>query len=259
MTNSLNGLWTEICNNVRLHVTPDAFQRWFSQTSLIEAGEKSLTILVPNLIHQLWIESNYASTLQDSIVCTLGDRRQVRFHVDVAGVRGEVGSGEGVVAGATSAGAERPRPDAVIEEAGPAGIDGQARGVGILGHARGESGTAGFNPSYQFENFVVGANNQFAHAAALAVAENPARIYNPLFLHGGVGLGKTHLMQAIGHHILKQRKRARVIYLSSEQFTNEFIDAIQQGTLTKFRRRYRQADVLLIDDVQFFAGKERSQ
>ena len=115
MTNSLNGLWTEICNNVRLRVTPDAFQRWFSQTSLIEAGEKSLTILVPNLIHQLWIESNYASTLQDSIVCTLGDRRQVRFHVDVAGVRGEVGSGEGVVAGATSAGAERPRPDAVIE------------------------------------------------------------------------------------------------------------------------------------------------
>jgi len=257
MTNSLNGLWTEICNNVRLHVTPDAFQRWFSQTSLIEAGEKSLTVLVPNLIHQLWIESNYASTLQDSIVCTLGDRRQVRFHVDVAGVRGEVGSGEGVVSAGISSAAGRPRPAAVIEEA--AGIDGQARGIGQLGHARVESGTAGFNPSYQFENFVVGANNQFGHAAALAVAENPARIYNPLFLHGGVGLGKTHLMQAIGHHILKQRKRARVIYLPSEQFTNEFIDAIQQGTLTKFRRRYRQADVLLIDDVQFFAGKERSQ
>ena len=117
----------------------------------------------------------------------------------------------------------------------------------------------GLNPRYVFESFVVGQSNQFAHAAAMAVAQNPARVYNPLFIHGGTGLGKTHLMQAIGLHVAHHRRRARVVFVSSEQFTNEFIDALQQGTLVKFRRRYRQADVLLIDDVHFFAGKERSQ
>ncbi|MEM9400788.1 MAG: chromosomal replication initiator protein DnaA, partial [Verrucomicrobiota bacterium] len=113
--------------------------------------------------------------------------------------------------------------------------------------------------NYEFKSFVVGVNNQFAHAAALAVSESPARVYNPLFIHGSVGLGKTHLMHAIGHHIQKNNKNSRVIYVTSEQFTNEFIDAIQHGELVKFRKRYRQAEVLLIDDIQFFAGKDRSQ
>ncbi len=117
----------------------------------------------------------------------------------------------------------------------------------------------GMNPRNTFDTFVVGPNNQFAHAAALAVAQSPAKTYNPLFIYGGVGLGKTHLMQAIGQQSIDRKKSFKVMYLSSEKFTNEFIDAIQHNTLVKFRKRYRQADVLLIDDIHFLAGKERSQ
>jgi chromosomal replication initiator protein len=117
----------------------------------------------------------------------------------------------------------------------------------------------GLNPRNTFESFVVGPNNEIAHAASLAVAKTPARTYNPLFIYGGVGLGKTHLMQAIGQYVLAKKKNTKVIYLSSELFINEFIDAIQHNNLVKFRKRYRQADLLCIDDIQFLGGKERSQ
>src|SRR6185295_7704418 len=117
----------------------------------------------------------------------------------------------------------------------------------------------GLNPRNTFESFVVGPNNEIAHAASLAVAQSPARTYNPLFIYGGVGLGKTHLMQAIGQYIWAKKKSTKVMYLSSELFINEFIDAIQHNNLVKFRKRYRQADLLLIDDIQFLGGKERSQ
>ena len=115
------------------------------------------------------------------------------------------------------------------------------------------------NPRNTFESFVVGPNNEIAHAASLAVAQAPARTYNPLFIYGGVGLGKTHLMQAIGQYLWAKKKTSQVMYLSSELFINEFIDAIQHNKLVKFRKRYRQADLLLIDDIQFLGGKERSQ
>jgi len=117
----------------------------------------------------------------------------------------------------------------------------------------------GLNPRNTFESFVVGPNNEIAHAAALAVAQAPARTYNPLFVYGGVGLGKTHLMQAIGQYVWAKKKNVKVIYVSSELFINEFIDAIQHSNLVKFRKRYRQVDLLLIDDIQFLGGKERSQ
>src|SRR5437899_8952868 len=115
----------------------------------------------------------------------------------------------------------------------------------------------GLNPRNTFESFVVGPNNEIAHAASLAVAQPPARTYNPLFIYGGVGLGKTHLMQAIGQYVLAKKKHMKVIYLSSELFINEFIDAIQHNNLVKFRKRYRQADLLCIDDIQFLGCKER--
>jgi chromosomal replication initiator protein len=132
--------------------------------------------------------------------------------------------------------------------------------VPIFHHEDWEGATNhGMNPRNSFEAFVVGSNNQFAHAAALAVSQSPAKSYNPLFIYGGVGLGKTHLMQAIGQQTIERRKMQKVMYLSSERFTNEFIDAIQHNMLVRFRKRYRQTDVLLIDDIHFLAGKERSQ
>ena len=124
---------------------------------------------------------------------------------------------------------------------------------------KGTGSALGLNPRNTFESFVVGPNNEIAHAASLAVAQSPARTYNPLFIYGGVGLGKTHLMQAIGQYIWAKKKSSKVMYLSSELFINEFIDAIQHNNLVKFRKRYRQAELLLIDDIQFLGGKERSQ
>jgi chromosomal replication initiator protein len=132
-----------------------------------------------------------------------------------------------------------------------------APGAGGDGHV--PSSDFGFNPNNTFETFVVGSNNSFAHAAALAVAQSPGKSYNPLFVYGGTGLGKTHLLHAIGQHVARQRKGARVCYLSSERFTNEYIDAIQTNQLVRFRRKYRQTEVLLIDDIQFLANKERIQ
>lgn len=115
------------------------------------------------------------------------------------------------------------------------------------------------NPKYTFDTFVIGNSNRFAHAACVAVAESPAKAYNPLFLYGGVGLGKTHLMHAIGHHIVSQKKDSKVVYVSSEKFTNELINSIKDDKNEEFRNKYRNVDVLLIDDIQFIAGKERTQ
>jgi chromosomal replication initiator protein len=213
-------------------VSEDTFVRWFKDAELVALTDDELTLRVPNNIYQVWIEANYLPLLQSAITLALGDRRLVRFAF----------SGE----------------NPVISEPAPA--------AEVLSHkerdgksSRADPASNGMNPRNTFESFVVGKNNEYAHAACLAVGNSPGKTYNPLFIYGGVGLGKTHLMQAIGHHIATRRKGSKVAYITSETFTNEFIDAIQNSILVKFRKRYRQADVLLIDDIQFFAGKERSQ
>src|ERR1700682_3922635 len=225
-------LWQKLSTALKPQVSADTYKRWFSGLELVDATEESLTFQVPNNIYQFWIESNHMAAFQAAIVKAMGGPRQVNFSSP---------------AGTQSA--------TDFEELGV------AREVPVESDRQSKTATTllGLNPRNTFESFVVGPTNEIAHAASLAVAQSPAKTYNPLFVYGGVGLGKTHLMQAIGQFVLAKKKNTRVMYLSSELFINEFIDAIQHSTLVKFRKRYRQADLLLIDDIQFLGGKERSQ
>jgi chromosomal replication initiator protein len=233
--------WSEVAAELKNQVTVDTWQRWFKDVVALSVDDEKLTLEVPNKIHQFWIESNYLSLLEAITGLTFGGRRAIHF---VVAEQIDPEPREVLSSRIPAAAIERAMPSPVVVER----VDDE-----------GPSGTAGLNSKNTFASFVVGANNQFAHAACKAVSDSPAKTYNPLFIYGGVGLGKTHLMHAIGHQIRNRKKGAKVLYITSELFTNEFIDAIQTGGLVKFRRRYRQADALLIDDIQFFSGKERSQ
>ena len=234
MQETYNEIWREIASEIRQHLSADAFQRWFAAIELVQADEIALTLQVPNSIYQFWIESNYLNVVQCAAMFVLGSPREIKFRGADSGTIGPAGVA---------------RADRVRETLAP------------KSHDEGSEGRSshGMNPSNRFEGFVVGSSNQFAHAAALAVSQSPAKTYNPLFIYGGVGLGKTHLMQAIGQQTIDRRKTHKVMYLSSERFINEFIDAIQHNMLVRVRKLYRQTDILLIDDIHFLAGKERSQ
>jgi chromosomal replication initiator protein len=234
MQETYDEIWREIARGIKLHLSADAFRRWFSAIELVKADEIALTLQVPNTIYQFWIEANYWNVVQSAAMSVLGSRREIKFRAAHSGMT------DSVVDAHTD-----PVCDALV----PTVQDQDSEGG--INH--------GMNPRNRFEAFVVGSSNQFAHAAARAVSQSPTKTYNPLFIYGGVGLGKTHLMHAIGQQTIERRKMQRVMYLSSERFTNEFIDAIQHNMLVRFRKRYRQTDVLLIDDVHFLAGKERSQ
>ncbi|MFL6528320.1 MAG: chromosomal replication initiator protein DnaA [Chthoniobacterales bacterium] len=231
MNEECSSLWQKLSSALKPHVSADTFKRWFSGVQLVGIEDDTLTFRVPNNIYQFWIESNHMAALQAAIVVALGSPRAVKF---------------------TIASGQAPKNDLAPEIEVPAAATDEV--------PEGKRATAlGLNPRNTFESFVVGPNNEIAHAASLAVSQSPARTYNPLFIYGGVGLGKTHLMQAIGQFVAAKKKGAKVMYLSSELFINDFIDAIQHNNLVKFRKRYRQADLLLIDDIQFLGGKERSQ
>lgn len=291
--NALATLWNHVVDNLRTRISPDAYDRWFSSLSLTEANDERIRLVVPDSIHQLWIEMNYLNPLKESFRAITGIMPVLEF------LSGETGHPALVpVPVKTRRPASRPlkvtepawappRPDgvpplaasatrpehltavtltSVANEAagaleGPAGEEEPDNHCSTSApgakadHEPGEE----VSPRHTFNTYVVGANNQFAHAAAMAVAQRPARAYNPLFFYGGTGLGKTHLMHAIGTYIRQTRPKARVLYITSEEFTNQFIAALQEHSLPRFRKRFRQADVLLIDDVQFLAGKERSQ
>jgi chromosomal replication initiator protein len=227
-------LWQKLSAALKPQVSPDTFKRWFSAVKLVQASDESLTFRVPNNIYQFWIESNHMAALQAAIISAFGSPRAVKFSN-------------------SNDGSTKKEDPEVAELSAKEFANETDR------DPKPSSATPGLNPRNSFESFVIGPNNEIAHAASLAVAKTPARTYNPLFIYGGVGLGKTHLMQAIGQHVAVHKKNAKVMYLSSEVFINEFIDAIQHNNLVKFRKRYRQADLLLIDDIQFLGGKERSQ
>ena len=256
MEENLALIWMHIADAIRPRVSPDTFQRWFKAIQLIKADETEMVLRVPNNIYQLWIETNYMPLLQAAVLQILESPRKINFTVADPLKASQPEKTETVEAAPDGNGkiemvAEKPASSKPARAGGTAAAI--AEGCTDAGSSN------GMNPRNSFESFVVGVNNEFAHAAALAVAQNPAKTYNPLFVYGGVGLGKTHLMHAIGQHVGSHKKNAKVLYISSERFTNEFIDAIKNSRLVKFRNRYRQADVLLIDDIQFLSGKERSQ
>ena len=213
----------------------DTYNLWFAPLRALEGENQGIVLEVANDFCEVWLKDNYMDLLQDVIAMASGRQILVRFKV-TGSVPQQV-QVPAVLRPATKSKSTEPVP----ENSNGAALD------------------LAFNPKNTFETFVVGNNNNFSYAAALAVAQAPGKSYNPLFLYGGVGLGKTHLLHAIGHRVVAQKKSARVAYLSSEKFTNEYIDGIQNNHLAKFRKKYRQTDVLLIDDIQFLAGKERIQ
>jgi chromosomal replication initiator protein len=234
-------LLTSIMLAVSRRLNHDSFNIWFKPISAASKDGSVIYLSVPNEIFGNWIRSNYLEVVQDSFrELGYGDC-EARF----------VATGKPYAA-ATAAAAIAASPPP------PASADQRARrnetrpGDIEAPHTR-------LNPKYTFESFVVGSCNQFAHAAALAVVDMPSKTYNPLYLYGGVGLGKTHLMHAIGHSIKKQAPDLRLTYISSEQFMNELINAIRYETTLGFKEKYRNVDVLLIDDIQFLGGKERTQ
>ncbi|MDA8226607.1 MAG: chromosomal replication initiator protein DnaA [Desulfitobacterium hafniense] len=222
---SLQAIWQETLSKLEGELSKPSFETWLSTTQLVQMDGSTLFISVPNEFAKDWLESRYAALIRSTVQSVLDQPVNLRFII--------------------SSYKDSPK---TVQEKPQVNIN-----------SRTEQFPNYLNTKYTFDTFVIGNSNRFAHAAALAVAESPAKSYNPLFIYGGVGLGKTHLMHAIGHHILQQSPNTRVVYVSSEKFTNELIDSIRDENPIEFRNHYRNVDILLIDDIQFLAGKERTQ
>lgn len=223
-TSSLDSLWKEILDKLESQVTKPSFKTWLSSTKLLQINGEVLLIKAHNEFAKDWLESRYAPLIRSVVQSVMGQPKDLKFVISSIGEKQyhEISSHIPFM----------PKTAAL---------------------------TNYLNNKYTFDTFVIGNSNRFAHAACLAVAESPAKSYNPLFIYGGVGLGKTHLMHAIGHSILQQSPQIRVLYVSSEKFTNELIESIRDENPIGFRNNYRNVDVLLIDDIQFLAGKEATQ
>ncbi len=235
MQASAEKIWAAAQTQLRTMMSGDIYNLWFAPLRACGMDNQCVTLEVANDFCEVWLKDNYLSLLQDVLALASGRHIQVKFRV------GGAQPAPASPAAVTTAPAERARVVEPAPERSPAGQD------------------LSFNPKNTFETFVVGNNNNFAYAAAKAVAQSPGKSYNPLFLYGGVGLGKTHLLHAIGQSVVGHKKNAGVAFVSSEKFTNEYIDGIQNNQMARFRKKYRQTDVLLIDDIQFLAGKERIQ
>lgn len=223
---NIEELWALTLENISEHISKPSFETWLKDTYANHLDNDTLTISAPNEFARDWLEGRYTTLISDIVLEITGARLSIKFVVPDSNVTEKD---------------PKPAPKPVQQP------DQQTQPKTML------------NPKYTFNTFVIGSGNRFAHAASLAVAEDPARAYNPLFIYGGVGLGKTHLMHAIGHYVREHEPEANVLYLTSEKFTNEFINAIMDNKTINFRNKYRNVDVLLIDDIQFIAGKESTQ
>lgn len=234
-----SALWANVQEGLRKLFPPEVYQMWFEPLTCVEEAEEKIILGAPNDFAAIWLQDNYQELL--SARCSEAANRPVKAFI--------------VTAEIVSPTAPESQPAQPVSDR--SSVSSRARLPGNDGRSQRKQNS--LNPRNVFDSFIVGPNSQLAHAACMAVAQAPAQAYNPLFLYGATGLGKTHLMQAVGHQILRQKPDARVAYVSSEKFTNEYITAIQENTLSKFRQRYRNADVLLIDDIHFLSGKERIQ
>jgi chromosomal replication initiator protein len=225
--NIANQQWQDVLEILQTKVSKPSYDTWLKSTRASVFSDTLLCIQAPNEFAREWLESRYAKIISGAVFERFNRTVEIKFAVE-----------EDLIE-------EIPQP--IIKATSIPRIN------------LNEDFNTQLNPKYTFDTFVIGSGNRFAHAASLAVAEAPAKAYNPLFLYGGVGLGKTHLMHAIGHYIVDHNPSARVLYISSEKFTNEFIDAIRHNRTDSFRTNYRNIDVLLIDDIQFLAGKEQTQ
>ena len=224
-------IWQAAQEELRFQLSKPSYETWLKNASLVGREKNDFKIGVPTKLAKDWLEDRYSAMIKETLSAIVSGDVSVAFEV----VPGQL---ESLSRRSAIAVADEPPP----EEEEP-----------VLAEA------SQLNPKFQFQHFVVGNNSRFAHAACRAVAETPAKAYNPLFLYGGVGLGKTHLMHAIGHAVLEKHHRRRVAYVTSEKFMNEMISSIQEGRMVDFRTRYRTVDVLLVDDIQFLAGKDRTQ
>jgi chromosomal replication initiator protein len=212
-------LWDQVLARLETKLNRHSFATWFRPTTFVDFSGSRLAVRVPNAQFKDWLSKNYLSVITEALVELDHPNLELSFETEA--------------------------------KAPPATHSGDAEREPATGTA--------LNPKYTFESFVVGSSNQFAHAAARAVAEIPSKSYNPLFLYGGVGLGKTHLMHAIGHYIQARSHQLNLLYISTDRFINEMINAIRFDRLPAFRQKYRAIDILLVDDIQFIAGKDRTQ
>jgi chromosomal replication initiator protein len=222
-------LWDQILSRVETKVNRHSFYTWFKPTSFLAEDGAAITVRVPNGLFKDWLTKHYSGVISEA----LGEVRKGGLSVNF--VADPAADPSGISLGVDEA--------ATLDRAVPVTTP----------------GPAGLNPRYTFDTFIVGPSNQFAHAASRAVAEAPSRSYNPLFIYGGVGLGKTHLMHAIGQYVLQHDRGMKLTYISSERFMNEMINAVRYDRVIDFRERYRTVDILLVDDIQFLAGKEGTQ
>jgi chromosomal replication initiator protein len=246
MAENTSTIWDQALGQLKEKVGQQHYRTWLEPIRFIESNEKSIVLGVPNRFFKNWVEEHYSQAITTVLenICTkvLG----VDFVIiSDESKHAEVGPEE-----------EGTKEEKFVE---PAPKEAKKHIFPFLFKKPLQSEESTLNPKYTFDSFVVGPSNRFAHAAALAISESPAKAYNPLFIYGKVGLGKTHLMQAIGHQILSNKPNLRSIYISSEKFTNQLISAIQNRTTLKFRQMYRSVDLLLIDDIHFIAGKESTQ
>ena len=224
-------IWDSVLARIETKVNRFSYYSWFRQTSLLGDNGNTITIRVADPMVVDWLTKHYAGVIGEALAEVGRQGAALKFVPDGA---------EPDTPEEPSPSAPEPPPEKPPEPASPSEV-------------------VGLSPRYSFDAFIVGASNQFAHAACRAVAEAPSRSYNPLFLYGGVGLGKTHLMHAIGHYVLTHSPGLKLTYISAERFMNEVINAIRYDRILEFRERYRGVDVLLVDDIQFIVGKERTQ